>query len=415
MVTAKNKMAAKKGKTPSGTKSAKTAAKMPAKKFTRVPAKAPAKKAAATPAAVTRSAAKKPAAPDTLKVPASGPLTLDEARMLAAAKRPQAMVRSAAAAIPPTTFGSVAQERESLRKAQDAELARRVRDYKATMAILKERGARSPARGMAPLSAGQASAAAAGPMGFVPLQVLAEGDSWFDYPPHAFKGGLVPRLEKRLGVPILNLAKAGDEVRFMLGVKQYKLLAEHLANGSPAGGAWDVLLFSGGGNDIVDEPMALWISEWNPVLPPAAHLNTPRFAAALTLVRSGFEDLIALRNRVSAGTQLIFHGYDYAIPDGRGVCFNAMGPWLKPAFDLRGFPTQQAGTEVVKLMLSEFAKMLQQLADIHPKVRFINGQGLLPADTGAWHNELHPSSKGYDLHADNFRETLKALFPMRVV
>ena len=411
MVTAKKKMAGRKGQTRSAAKSAKTAAKTPAKKS----ARAPAKQAAATPVVAKRNSTKKPTAPATSKVPASGPLTLDEARTLVVAKRPQAMARSAAAAIPPTTPGVVAQERERLRKVQDAELARRVRDYKATMAILKERGARSPARGMAPSSAGRAPAAAAAPAAFVPLQVLAEGDSWFDYPPHAFKGGLVPRLEKRLGVPILNLAKAGDEVRFMLGVKQYKLLAEHLANGCPAGGAWDALLFSGGGNDIVDEPMALWISAWNPAQPPAAHLNTARFAAALALVRAGFEELIALRNRLSADTQLVFHGYDYAIPDGRGVCFNAMGPWLKPAFDLRGFPTRQAGAEVVKLMLSEFAKMLQQLADIHPKVRFINSQGLLPADTGAWHNELHPASKGYNLHADKFRENLKELFPTRVV
>ena len=30
----------------------------------------------------------------------------------------------------------------------------------------------------------------------------------------------VTRLEEKLGVPILNLAKAGDEVRYMLGVKE---------------------------------------------------------------------------------------------------------------------------------------------------------------------------------------------------
>ena len=52
----------------------------------------------------------------------------------------------------------------------------------------------------------------------------------------------------------------------MLGVEERKLLTEQLRNGCPAGGPWDVLLFSGGGNDIVDNPMALWIRDWNPAL-----------------------------------------------------------------------------------------------------------------------------------------------------
>lgn len=348
------------------------------------------------------------------KLPASGPLTLEEARALAIAKRPQALTQRALAAAPAATPRSVAEEREELRQAQKAELARRLREYRETMAILKERGARKPGRATAPAGAGRTSLAATAAAAFVPLQIFAEGDSWFDYPAHAFKRGLVPRLEQRLGVPILNLAKAGDEVRYMLGVEQYKLLAEHLSQGCPAGGAWDVLLFSGGGNDIVDNPMALWVKHWNPALPAEDHLDTRRFASALSLVRAGYEDLIALRDQLSPTTCILFHGYDFAIPDGRGVCFNALGPWLKPTFDLRGFPTRDAGSAVVKAMLSEFAKVLQSLADNTPRVRFINGQGLLPEATSSWHNELHPSSVGFDRHADNFRAVLKELFPTRV-
>ena len=114
---------------------------------------------------------------------------------------------------------------------------------------------------------------------FDPLQIFAEGDSWFDYPVPFFGGGIIPRLEDRLGVPILNLAKAGDEVRYMLGVEERATLTEHLTDGSPAGGPWDVLLFSGGGNDIVDNPMALWVKDWNPAMPPAAHIHQARFDA----------------------------------------------------------------------------------------------------------------------------------------
>ena len=277
-------------------------------------------------------AAGKPAARPRKAPTGGGPVTLDEARELARARRPKRALRRAAAG-PPATAATVGEERERLEQQQRAERERRIREYKDTMEIMKRRGARRAApKGAA---RGRRRAPGAPAAGFQPLQVFAEGDSWFDYPPFLIKGGIIPRLERRLGVPILNLAKAGDEVRYMLGVEQRRSLAQCLTDGCPAGGPWDVLLFSGGGNDIVDNPMALWVRDFDPAIPPAAHLNQPRFDAALGLVRAGYEDLITLRDQLSPGTHLVFHGYDFAIPDGRGICH--LGPWLKPTFDLRGF------------------------------------------------------------------------------
>ncbi len=338
-----------------------------------------------------------------------GPVTLDEARALARAQQPKRALRRAVAG-PPATPASVGAERERLEQERRAERERRLREYKDTMDIMKQRGARRPAPKRAVKGMRRAPGAAAA--SFPPLQVFAEGDSWFDYPPFLFKGGIIPRLESRLGVPILNMAKAGDEVRFMLGVEQRKRLVECLTDGCPAGGSWDVLLFSGGGNDIVDNPMALWVRDWDPAVPPATLINQPRFDAALALVRAGYEDLITLRDRLSPGTQLVFHGYDFAIPDGRGICH--LGPWLKPTFDLRGFPTRAAAFAVVEAMLKQFAAMLTTLA-AHPKVTFINGQGTIAPQPSAWHNELHPNKDGFEKFADLFHAQLRAIFPGRVI
>jgi hypothetical protein len=303
----------------------------------------------------------------------------------------------------------VGAEREKLEKERREEIANRVREYKATMTILKRRGARRPRpKGAAKPKAGEPAPKAGS---FVPLQVMAEGDSWFEYPVPFFGGGIIPRLEDRLGVPILNLAKAGDEVRYMLGVEERTLLIKHLRDGCPAGGPWDVLLFSGGGNDIVDNPMALWIRDWDPAVPPVSLIHQARFDAALALVRAGFEDLIALRDALSPNTHLVFQGYDFAIPDGRGICH--LGPWLKPTFDLRKFPTRAAGQEVVKAMLQQFAAMLTSLA-ARPKVTFINTQGTLVPQPSSWHNELHPNRAGFGKFADLFHQQLKLLFPDRV-
>ena len=347
--------------------------------------------------------------PTKAMAPDTGPVTLEEARALAAAKQPRLALRAVRkTTAPPASPAAVGAERKKLKKEQRDERARRVREYKATMEIMKRRGARR-ARPKA-IKADGGEPAAEGGGSFAPLQIFAERDSWFEYPVPFFGGSIIPRLEHRLGVPILNLAKAGDEVRYMLGVEERAVLTKHLTDGCPAGGPWDVLLFSGGGNDIVGNPMALWVNDWDPALPPADHIKKARFDAALALVRAAYEDLIALRDKLSPTTLLIFQGYDFAIPDGRGIC--GLGPWLKPTFDLCKFPALAAGQAVVKVMLEQFAAMLTSL--VGAKVAFINGQGTLAPQSSSWHNELHPARAGFETFADIFQLKLKELFPDRV-
>jgi hypothetical protein len=338
------------------------------------------------------------------KLPATGPVTLQQARAIARAQVPPAPAGKAllAGASP----ASVGVERRRLALKQAQERRRRIREYTATLRVMKRRGV----KGLGPRRRPGAAAPKAGGR---PLQILAEGDSWFDYPVPFFGGGVIPRLEDALGVPILNLAKAGDEVRFMLGVRERAVIVDQLTRGCPAGGPWDVVLFSGGGNDIVDNPMALWIRDFDATRPAAGQVHQPRLDAVLTLVRAGYEDLIELRDALSPATHLVFHGYDFALADGRGICH--LGPWLKPTYDLRGFPTLAACGEVTRVLLEQFAAMLSALAAAHPRVTFINGQGTLAPRASSWHNELHPSKDGFRAFASLFRARLKALFPTRVL
>ncbi len=336
---------------------------------------------------------------------ATGPLTLEEAKALAAPPTP-ARALSLDARTLGETPGAVGLARRQRAIAVRKENRRRIAEYTATLKLLKKHGVADP-------SLPVRTRALAAPKVTQPLQVFAEGDSWFDYPVPLFGGSIVPRLEKLLGIPILNLAKAGDEVRFMLGVEERKILIQQFAKGCPAGGPWDVMLFSGGGNDIVENPMDLWVKDFDPAVPAEDLLNAQRFDTVLALVRAGYEDLIGLRDSLSPTTRLIFHGYDFAIPDGRGICHH--GPWLKPTFDLRKFPDLASGTRVVKAMLLRFAAMLAQLAAAHTDVLFINAQGLLTPVPASWHNELHPAKQGFQAFAVRFQRELKVLFPQKVL
>jgi hypothetical protein len=343
-----------------------------------------------------------------------GPLTLAQARAMvqSRAKSPKRAPRRLApgrAAVELASPGTVGAERKKLVLKNRRENQRRIREYTAMLTLLKQRGVKglTPKGTRRSMPGGRATVAQTGQ----PLQIFAEGDSWFDYPVPFFGGGIIKRLEALVGVPILNLAKAGDEVRFMMGVEERILLAEQLTNGCPAGGPWDVLLFSGGGNDVVDNPMALWIKDFDSALPAASQIHQARFDAVLSLVRAGYEDLITMRDTLSPTTHLMFHAYDFAIPDGRGICH--LGPWLKPTFDLRGFPTRNAAFEVVKVMLKQFAALVQSL--VRPDVTFINAQDTLNPSPNSWHNELHPTKDGFKRFAKIFHRQLKAEFPGRVL
>jgi predicted NBD/HSP70 family sugar kinase len=83
--------------------------------------------------------------------------------------------------------------------------------------------------------------------------------------------------------------------------------------------------------------------------------------------------------------------------------------------DVKGVPANSAlAKAVVKEMLRQFALMLDGLANAHPDITFINGQGTLQQVTASWHNELHPEKAGFNKFADLFRAKLKALYPTRV-
>ncbi len=378
------------------------ARKTPRKAAKKVVAKKAAKK-------VAKKAAKKATA---TARPPQGPLTLEQAQAIAGgppperaagtrgAARARARALSATAAAPPTPE-TVENERKRLRKLRETEDKERIKHYKTTMSLMQRRGVRG-------IATPGTRAAAAGP-----LRILAEGDSWFDYPVPFFGGGIITRLEKKLGVPILNLAKAGDEVRFMLGVEERLEIINQLKAGSPAGGAWDVMLFSGGGNDVVDNPMVLWLNRFKPGMTAPQLINQPRYDHALGMIRAGYEDLIALRDALSPGTHLVFHAYDFALPDGRGVC--GKGPWIKPSLDVKGVPANSTvAKDLVKELLKQFALMIDGLANSHPGITFINGQGTLQPVPASWHNELHPERAGFEKFAELFRAKLKALFPSRV-
>ncbi|MCU1301231.1 MAG: hypothetical protein JWQ87_1515 [Candidatus Sulfotelmatobacter sp.] len=239
-----------------------------------------------------------------------------------------------------------------------------------------------------------------------PLNLFADGDSWFDYPLPPFQHtdvmAQLPNLSARRPF-ILNLAHHGDEARDKLGVQQRQRIEYSLTH--PAYGPFDAILFSGGGNDTVGDQFCLWLNDAVGTPNPAQALNLPRLRNAIDVVRSAYEDLISIRDRLFPVMPVFIHGYDFAIPTNVGVC--GFGPWLYPSLEYRHW-NAPINTQIVHAFLLELDSLMQQIETAHKNVIYIRTQGTLAATD--WTNELHPNPDGFAKITQKFLAALRTKF-----
>jgi hypothetical protein len=246
--------------------------------------------------------------------------------------------------------------------------------------------------------------AMAGPTG-LRLRILAEGDSWFDFPRILRTGGgVVSHLEDISGLDILNLAHAGDEVRHLMGVEQRVRLEEMLGDEEFR---FNVLLFSGGGNDLVGDQLCLWVRERREGMTPADALNAERVRDAMDLVEIGYRELIALRDRHNPNCRIVTHGYDFPQPSDDGIC--GLGPWIKPSLDYRGWRNPAEQFAIAQALLLSFhelqVRLEQEQQSAGRPFLYVRTQGRLDPGTH-WHDEIHPNSDGFDIVAQAFADAL---------
>lgn len=252
-----------------------------------------------------------------------------------------------------------------------------------------------------------------------PLNLLADGDSWFCYPlDDQGRWGtyfdVIAQLQILPSNPmILNFSHYGDATTTEMGYTRVERIID--AVNDQANGPFDAILFSGGGDDIVGDQFCIWLNDAIKVgNDPQKALNSA-FGLILDIIKTSYSQLVELRNslnRLGAKVPIFVHGYDFALPTGVGVC--GLGPWLRPSLEYRGWmdptkPNQGAG--IVKDALTQFANMLQtQFAN--DNVIYVPTQGTLAANE--WANELHPRTAGFAKIAAKFQTALANQFPGRI-
>ena len=225
------------------------------------------------------------------------------------------------------------------------------------------------------------------------VRLVAEGDSWFQYPLRR-NDDLIDFLS--LPFAIYCLSAAGDELADMLAESN----RERLADVIHATGA-DGLLLSGGGNDIAGEEFIKYIDNASPSNNPADYI-TDEFGKLLGQITEGYRDCFSQLLTRFPELKIFFHGYDYAIPqpDGR-----SLGPSLK-----RKDIPREHWPGIVRIMIDRYNGSLADLADqFNGKLIHVSCLGAV-GGADEWRDELHALAPGCERAAGRFKTELDRVF-----
>ncbi len=256
---------------------------------------------------------------------------------------------------------------------------------------------------------------------------VAEGDSWFDYLPayfdlDLFNGDLIGELNEHPDLHVFKLAKAGDTLENM--VYGPRGTGAQLKATLDAIRKFDArfLLFSAGGNDVAGPELERFLYQAHeapdpkmPVIDGVVEAIIGKRFAEL------FNHMIDEVKKTSPKIAIFLHGYDYAVPDGRGVInfpfgFTFVGPWLKPAFTNKGIHNPATCQKVINRLIDRVNKTVHNVAKKRAaeRIHYVDFRKVLsskkPGYKRDWANELHPTGGGWKKLSDRFStEIVKAL------
>ena len=236
--------------------------------------------------------------------------------------------------------------------------------------------------------------------------LVAEGDSWFDYPFY----DVLQKLDDDFGWDIENVAHRGDSVESMAyDGGQLADFVRAIQRVVRRGDVPHAILMSGGGNDVAGDSFAMLLNHrsspvygFNPAVIDGVVQTRIRVAytTMLSAVTAACQDLLG------APVPILVHGYDYPVPDGRGFLGGwgpLPGPWLEPGFREKGYDDLAERVAIARDLIERLYAMLAQVVALpaFAHVQVVDLRNALSTDLVNnryktwWGNELHPTQQGF--------------------
>ena len=242
--------------------------------------------------------------------------------------------------------------------------------------------------------------------------LVAEGDSWFDYP---FFEDVLEALEDEHNFTVRSAAHHGDTAASMAyEAGQLRKLHVAIRDLAAEGHTPRAFLVSCGGNDVVDALASILnhgasgLDRVNrSVLDGVLRQQVPRAIASLLGSIHAFSE-----QYFGARRPVLIHGYGPPVPDGRGYpLLGLAGPWLKPVFARRGHVTSEPQHESeLAANRDAMAELMRVFNDeVLPEVVAASGPCVFQVDVRAalsnelggrryeesWRDEMHATESGF--------------------
>jgi hypothetical protein len=240
--------------------------------------------------------------------------------------------------------------------------------------------------------------------------LIAEGDSWFDYPFY----DVLKILEDRYGYNVESVAHKGDPIEEMAyGGGQLEDFTRRIEKLLGQGTVPKAILLSGGGNDIAGKEFGMLL---NHAASAAAGLNDLIVQGVIDVrARLSYLHILAAVTKVCIektghSIPILVHGYDYPVPDGRGFLggwWFLPGPWLEPGFREKGFDALSVRIALSGALIDRFNEMLSSIVSLpdFAHVRYLDLRNTLSHGNDYkdwWDNELHPNADGFARVTERF-------------
>ena len=250
--------------------------------------------------------------------------------------------------------------------------------------------------------------------------LVAEGDSWFNFPLHSNAVSAM----RRLGYAVKEVADPAHTLEFMATSPHQKdEFSDKLRKLATRRTRPTAVLLSGGGNDFVDV-LPLLLNDYSPRTPTLNQSEVDNFSENhlrkhylewLNFVTNICDDIFGSDKRIP----ILIHGYAYAVPDGRRNFF--AGPWLKKELKAKGHMNLTQNTQTIAALINSFNDVLSLIPGTTnlDHVHYVNLRKTLSNDLSRangkrkykrdWRDELHPTEDGFAKVAAEFSSVIEGL------
>jgi hypothetical protein len=175
----------------------------------------------------------------------------------------------------------------------------------------------------------------------------------------------------------------------------------------------EIIVFSGGGNDIVGTgDIEGMFNRFHPDAPLEFYLETDRWKEKLKYLHDAYAVLATQLGQIAP---VFAHGYDFIVPAWKPVRYDGInirvGPWVIPEMEKNEIRDPALQRKIGALMIDQFNGMLQDVAaEAAPYFVHIDLRGTLDPDTD-WQNEIHPTERGFQKVSTEFAHQLQVKVP----